>query len=354
MDSWCRGVVCTASELGVLENLAHLLQGDEEHDGEGPLARHRGDEPLVERHHALRPHRLERAVQGPGVRRGRAGGHLHVHHPGLDHVDGVGRGGGHDARGEAGGHVRAQPVGGRAAAGQDGLLGLVVGGQLRGGDDHGAVDGERGAAPEAAHALVARHPGDGVADAAVVPAVGEREAAVGLHPHHGQVGRVADGGADAAGDEAGGDLEVQRQHAAVLLGPALLEDVVEPHPRGGVERLAQHGGRDPGEEPGGALGAQDLRADANRAGLGHRRGRVRERHGVRPGLEGERRAERGLGRRRRRGGLPLQLHPHLDEVERVGGAAGDDGGDAALDESLDAHLFPPSYNPWTNSRPAKI
>jgi hypothetical protein len=348
VTNWQRSVCCRhhlssspVSELDALEDLAHLLERDEEHNGEGPLAHHGGDEPLVQRHGSLRPDGLEGAVDGAGVGRGRAGRHLHVHHPRLDDVDGVGRGGGDDAGGEAGGHVRGEPVGARAAARQDGLLGLVVRGQLRRRDDHGAVDGERGPAPEAAHALVARHPADGVADAAVVPALREGQAPVRLHPHHGHVGRVAHGGADAAGDEAGQDLAVQREDAAVLPGPPGLEDVVQPHPRGGVERLPQHGGGHPREEARGALGPQDLRADGQRPGLPRRRRDVvvvgvRERDGVAPGVEGERRAQRRL---RRHGGrrLPLQLHADLDEVQRVGGAAGHDGGDAALDESLDTH-----------------
>ncbi|KAJ1268890.1 hypothetical protein BS78_07G167400 [Paspalum vaginatum] len=219
------------------------------------------------------------------------------------------------------------------------ILESIIGGELRGGDDHGAVDGERGAPPEAAHALVARHPRDGVADAAVAAALREREAAVRLHPHHGHVGRVAHGGADAARHEPRRDLAVQRQRAAVLPGPAGLEDVVQPHARGGVERLAQHGGRHPREEPRGALGAQDLRAHRQRAGL-PRRGHgdlvvVRQRHGVAPRVEGERRAQRRLRSRR----LALQLHADLDEVQRVGGAAGHDGRDAALDESLEPHCL---------------
>jgi hypothetical protein len=35
--------------------------------------------------------------------------HLHVHHPRLDHVDGVGPGGGHDAAREAGGANPSPP-----------------------------------------------------------------------------------------------------------------------------------------------------------------------------------------------------------------------------------------------------
>ncbi|RLM61049.1 hypothetical protein C2845_PM14G17090 [Panicum miliaceum] len=339
-----------ASELDALEDLAHLLERDEEHDGEGALAHHGGDEPLVQGHGPLGPHGLERAVHGAGVRRGRAGRHLHVHHPRLDHVDGVGGRGGDEARGEAGGDVRGEAVGAGAPAREDGLLGLVVGGQLRRRDDHGAVHRERRAAPEAADALVARHPADGVPDAAVVAALGEGQAPVRLHPHHGHVGRVAHGRADAARDEPRRDLAVQRQHAAVLLGPLGLEDVVEPHPRGGVERLAEHGGGHPGEEPRGALGAQDLRADGERAGLPRRRHRdfLRERHGLAARGDRERRAHRRLRRRRGRR-LPLQLHADLDEVERVRGAAGHDGGDAALDESLDPHCSLPCFLPRRGS-----
>jgi hypothetical protein len=106
---------CTVLELDALEDLAHLLERDEEHDGEGALPHHGGDEALVQRHGALGVHGLECAVHGAGVGRGRAGRHLHVHHPRLDNVDGVGRSGGHDAGVEAGCDVRGQPVGSRCS-----------------------------------------------------------------------------------------------------------------------------------------------------------------------------------------------------------------------------------------------
>ena len=88
--------------------------------------------------------------------------------------------------------------------------------------EHGAAEkddrgGERRATPQAADALVVRHSADGVPDAAVVAALGKGQAPVRLHPHHGHVGRVADGRTDAARDEPRRDLAVQGEHVSVLL-----------------------------------------------------------------------------------------------------------------------------------------
>ena len=57
------------SEIEVLEQLANLLERDEEDDGEGPLARDRRDEPLVERQGTLGAHGLDGAVERAGVGR---------------------------------------------------------------------------------------------------------------------------------------------------------------------------------------------------------------------------------------------------------------------------------------------
>ena len=36
--------------------------------------------------------------------------------------------------------------------------------------------------------------------------------------------------------------------------------------------------------------------------------------------------------------LALELHADLDKIQRVGGAAGDNGSDASLDKSFDTHF----------------
>lgn len=57
------------------------------------------------------------------------------------------------------------------------------------------------------------------------------------------------------------------------------------------------------------------------------------------GVEGEGGAEAVGGGGRGRGGerLALELHPDLEEVERVGRATSHDGGNTTFDESLDTH-----------------
>ena len=116
----------------------------------------------------------------------------------------------------------------------------------------------------------------------------------------------------------------------VVLGrPARLEDIIEAHTSCGVEGLAEHGGGDAGEEAGGALRAEDLHADADRADSGRREG-----GGTGAGVEGESRAESGS----RSGGFSLELHPDFDEIHRVGGAAGDDRRDPPFYKSFDAHF----------------
>jgi len=109
-----------------------------------------------------------------------------------------------------------------------------------------------------------RHSQDGVHDGLVIAPLRQRKAPVGLHSNHRDVGRVSDGGSDAAGDEAGLDLAAERHGAAGGVGPLGLEDVVETHAGGGVECLAEDGGRDAGEEGGKAFLLNE--ADANRDG----------------------------------------------------------------------------------------
>ena len=103
-----------------------------------------------------------------------------------------------------------------------------------------------------------RHFCDGVDNGLVVAALRRREPPVGLHPDHGDVGGVADGGSDAAGDESGLDLAGERHGGGAAGdgggdGPLLLEEVVEAHAGGGVEGLAEDGGGDAGEEGGEAF-----------------------------------------------------------------------------------------------------
>lgn len=51
------------------------------------------------------------------------------------------------------------------------------------------------------------------------------------------------------------------------------------------------------------------------------------------------RAAAGERERWGRGPLAVKLHPDLDEIERVGAAAGHDAGGAALHEPLQPHAF---------------
>ncbi|KAK3423483.1 hypothetical protein EUGRSUZ_F00409 [Eucalyptus grandis] len=214
-------IICHGGESEVLEDLPNLLEGHEQHHGEGALPGDGGDEALVQGHRPLRPDRLHGAVQRPGVRRRLPRLHLHVHHPGLDHVDRV----------RPGRHVGPEPVPHRAAL-QDRLLDLVVGRQLGRGHHHGAVHREAGPAPQARHPLLLRHARDGVHHAPVVSALVRREPPVRLHPDHGHVGRVPDHGADGPGHEPGGDLAGQGQGVGPGVRPLLLEDVVQPHAGG--------------------------------------------------------------------------------------------------------------------------
>jgi len=117
-----------------------------------------------------------------------------------------------------------------------------------------------------------RHSHDGVHDGLVVAPLRRREAPVGLHSNHGDVGRVPDGGADGAGDEAGPDLAAERHGAGGGVGPLGLEDVVETHTGGGVERLAEDGGGDAGEEGSDAFLLNEADADRDGAHAGLRNG----------------------------------------------------------------------------------
>jgi hypothetical protein len=111
-----------------------------------------------------------RRPAGGGARRGGRGGHesqagkvrrakagaLTGEHGGLDDVQRVGDGGGH----QAGDHA-AHEVGGQAVAPigrpHHQPLGLVVGGALAGGEDGCADEGGRRALPEAGHAVLLYH-----------------------------------------------------------------------------------------------------------------------------------------------------------------------------------------------------
>lgn len=119
------------------------------------------------------------------------------------------------------------------------------------------------------------------------------------------------------------------------VAPFLLHYIVEPHPGGGVQRLAEHGGGDAGEHGGDAVLLHDPHPHGDQA---HTRRGVRVRRRVDPSvrvrLEGEPRPERVHGRV----ALALQLHADLDQVQRVRRDARHDRRDPSLHESLQTHF----------------
>lgn len=206
---------------------------------------------------------------------------------------------------------------------------------MRGCDEHGAIHRKGGAAPQTSDSLLFGHSGYGVQNAFVVAALGQREAAVGLHSDHGHVGRVSDDGPDPAGDQSSSYLAYERHVAGSWVSPFLLKNVVETHASSGVQRLAKDGGRDAGEESDHPFLLHDPDSDGDRT---HARGPSHvDSRGSGACLESERWTESlngGIGNLR----LTLELHPDLDEVERVGGTPSDDRSNTPFNKALETHL----------------
>ena len=131
----------------------HLLEEDKREDRVGTEAGVGGSPALEEGDWTLGPEDLEETVQGAPVLTG-----LVIHHAGLDHVKGRADSGGHEAGQETGGEVGSEVVL-KVPGGQEDLLELIVGGQLRSCHEHGPVDIGTPAFPEGQHPLIADDPG---------------------------------------------------------------------------------------------------------------------------------------------------------------------------------------------------
>ncbi|KAL4362729.1 hypothetical protein GQ457_04G003590 [Hibiscus cannabinus] len=216
------------------------------------------------------------------------------------------------------------------------LLDLVVRRQLRRGDDHCSVHRERRPAPQAADAFLFRHLTQCIDYTFIVPSLVDGKTPIGLHSHHRHVGRVANGCANAAGDKTSQYLAGKRQIPCFIIRPFVLENIVKSHTRSGIQRLAEYGGGNPGEKRRNTFRLDDTDTDGNRTNT-RLRNSLRDRNiPDGGGVHGERRTE-NLNRRIGEMGFSLKLHTDLDEVQRMGGSAGDDRRNASLHETFQTH-----------------
>ena len=164
-------------------------------------------------------------------------------------------------------------------------------------------DGRGGPSPEGGHPLLPGDPGQGVEHAGVVPPLVHRQRPVGRHPDEGDLGRRPHERPASTGGHTQRRLHEEARRLA-LSGEGLEEPGVDAESGGGVGRLPQQTSGEAGVEGGHALV------------LDH------------PGDDGE---GGGLGT----AGSLGDLHPVLDQVERLDEAGGEHAS-AAAEEELDA------------------
>ena len=161
-------------------------------------------------------------------------------------------------------------------------------------------DGGCGSLPERGHALLLVYPGQGVEHAGVVPPLVRGQTPVRGHPDQRNLRRRAHEGANAASRHPKSRLHEEARRLA-LGGECLEEPGVDAESGGGVGGLAQQPGGQPVVEGRHALVLDDAGDDGGGARLG---------------------AARALA----------DLHPVLDEVQRLHHAGGEHSGRAAEQE----------------------
>jgi len=170
--------------------------------------------------------------------------------------------------------------------GDDELLGLGVGGQLGGVDDHRPGHRRRAPAPQGQQTLLLGDPGEGVEDAGVAPPLFGRKPAVRRHPDEGNLGRRPHEGADPAGRHPDGRLRQEVGRRGSVFSRHLEKRLVNAHPGRRVRGLAQEARRESVVHAEEAFGLDDVG------------------DGVKTGFV-------GLGPT----GLPAHLHPVFDQIQ---------------------------------------
>ncbi|KAL2557419.1 Uncharacterized protein Fot_02158 [Forsythia ovata] len=164
-----------------------------------------------------------------------------------------------------------------------------------------------------------------------------RESTVGLHPNHCDISWVPHGGSDATGYESCRDLTRQRHIFGVEICPFLLQNVVQSHSGGGVEGLAEDGGRNARKESGNTVLLNNPDPNINGSHTGWR---PRELDVV-VGMVGRggksKNRTKVLNRRIWCRRFSLELHPDLNQIKWVCATPCNNQSNASFNKSHQTH-----------------